>query len=119
MKSQKTNTKNANNKLIKKDTKMKFKYKHPKLAITLKILLILIILLVVVGTGVIIGLVYGFFGDDWNGKYDYLKDLGVQVVYFPYGQGISSSNLKKRIYENYKKIQAKTDNHLPADVEVK
>ena len=58
-------------------------------------------------------------GDDWNGKYDYLKDLGVQVVYFPYGQGISSSNLKKRIYENYKKIQAKTDNHLPADVEVK
>ena len=58
-------------------------------------------------------------GDDWNAKYDYLKDLGVQVVYFPYGQGISSSNLKKRIYENYKKIQAKTDNHLPADVEVK
>ena len=58
-------------------------------------------------------------GDDWNGKYDYLKDLGVQVVYFPYGQSISSSNLKKRIYENYKKIQAKTDNHLPADVEVK
>ena len=64
MKSQKTNAKNANNKLIEKDTKMKFKYKHPKLAITLKILLILIILLVVVGTGVTIGLIYGFFGDD-------------------------------------------------------
>jgi len=64
MKSQKTNTKNANNNLIKKDTKMKFKYKHPKLAIALKILLVLIILLVVVGAGVIIGLVYGFFGDD-------------------------------------------------------
>ena len=64
MKSQKTNAKNANNNLIKKDTKMKFKYKHPKLAITLKILLVLIILLVVVGAGVIIGLVYGFFGDD-------------------------------------------------------
>ena len=43
---------------------MKFKYKHPKLAIALKILLVLIILLVVVGAGVIIGLVYGFFGDD-------------------------------------------------------
>ena len=63
-KNKKTNTKNANNKLIKKDTKMKFKYKHPKLAIALKILLVLIILLVVVGAGVIIGLIYGFFGDD-------------------------------------------------------
>ena len=58
------NTKNANNKIIKKDAKMKFKDKHPKLAIALKILLVLIIVLVVVGAGVIIGLIYGFFGDD-------------------------------------------------------
>ena len=43
---------------------MKFKDKHPKLAIALKILLVLIIVLVVVGAGVIIGLIYGFFGDD-------------------------------------------------------
>ena len=64
IKSKKTNTKSANNKLIKKDTKMKFKYKHPKLAIALKILLVLIILLVVIGSGVIVGLIYGFFGDD-------------------------------------------------------
>ena len=58
-------------------------------------------------------------GDDWVGKYDYLKELGVQVVYFPYGQGISSSNLKQRIYDNYKKLQEKADNHLPADTKVK
>ena len=58
-------------------------------------------------------------GDDWVGKYDYLKDLGVEVVYFPYGDGISSSNLKKKIYNNYKKLQEKVDNHLPLDVEVK
>ena len=58
-------------------------------------------------------------GDDWAGKYDYLKELGVEVVYFPYGDGISSSNLKKRIYNNYKKLQEKVDNHLPQDVEVK
>ena len=64
IKNKKTNTKSANNKLIKKDTKMKFKYKHPKLAIALKILLVLIILLVVIGSGVIVGLIYGFFGDD-------------------------------------------------------
>ncbi len=40
-------------------------------------------------------------GDDWFGKYDYLKDLGVQVFYFPYGAGVSSSNLKKTIHDSY------------------
>lgn len=58
-------------------------------------------------------------GDDWSGKYDYLQEQGVDVVYFPYGDGISSSSLKKRIYENYKKLQEKVDNHLPADLEIR
>ena len=40
-------------------------------------------------------------GDDWTGKYDYLKDMGVTVVYFPYGKGVSSSSLKDRIYTNF------------------
>lgn len=57
-------------------------------------------------------------GDDWTGKYDYLKKLGVDVVYFPYGDGISSSNLKKKIYNNYKKLQEKANNHLPSDANV-
>jgi choline-phosphate cytidylyltransferase/glycerol-3-phosphate cytidylyltransferase len=53
-------------------------------------------------------------GDDWYGKYDYLKDLNVQVFYFPYGTGISSSSLKKTIHDSYKKSllqerQAKPD----------
>ena len=58
-------------------------------------------------------------GDDWVGKYDYLKEQGVDVVYFPYGAGISSSNLKKRIYDNYQKLQDKANNHLPISTEVK
>lgn len=58
-------------------------------------------------------------GDDWTGKYDYLQEQGVDVVYFPYGDGISTSSLKKRIYENYKKLQEKVDNHLPADLEIR
>ncbi len=58
-------------------------------------------------------------GDDWAGKYDYLEEQGVTVVYFPYGAGISSSSLKERIYKNYKKLQEKADNHLPQDVDVK
>ena len=51
-------------------------------------------------------------GDDWVGKYDYLKEQGVEVVYFPYGLGISSSSLKKKIYDNYEKLQHKANTHL-------
>ena len=54
-------------------------------------------------------------GDDWAGKYDYLKEQGVEVVYFPYGEGISSSSLKKKIYANYQKLQEKANNHIPED----
>ncbi len=55
-------------------------------------------------------------GDDWAGKYDYLEELGVTVVYFPYGKGVSSSSLKERIYSNYEKLKEKTDNHFPQDI---
>lgn len=51
-------------------------------------------------------------GDDWVGKYDYLKEQGVEVIYFPYGLGISSSSLKKKIYDNYEKLQHKANTHL-------
>lgn len=57
-------------------------------------------------------------GDDWVGKYDYLKEQGVDVVYFPYGSGISSSNLKKRIYESYEQMKMKADNHFPNDINI-
>ena len=42
-------------------------------------------------------------GDDWVGKYDYLKELGVTVFYFPRGEGVSTSNIKKQILEQYEK----------------
>ncbi len=58
-------------------------------------------------------------GDDWTGKYDYLKEQGVTVVYFPYGQGVSSSNLKQRIYERYEKLQKKADSHFSDDIDVR
>ena len=57
-------------------------------------------------------------GDDWAGKFDYLETQGVTVVYFPYGKGISSSNLKKRIYDNYAKMQKKADTHFPVDIDL-
>ena len=40
-------------------------------------------------------------GDDWFGKYDYLEEMDVKVFYFPYGAGVSSSSLKKSIYDSY------------------
>jgi choline-phosphate cytidylyltransferase/glycerol-3-phosphate cytidylyltransferase len=55
-------------------------------------------------------------GDDWTGKFDYLKELGVSVVYFPYGKGITSTNLKEKIYKKYSKMKEKADSHFPADI---
>ena len=57
-------------------------------------------------------------GDDWTGKYDYLKEFGITVVYFPYGKGISSSELKRRIYNNYQKLTNKSDNHF-GDIDIR
>lgn len=55
-------------------------------------------------------------GDDWCGKYDYLNDLGVKVFYFPYGNGISSSSLKKTIYETYDNILHKEQKRKPINI---
>lgn len=55
-------------------------------------------------------------GDDWRGKYDYLRELGVKVFYFPYGAGISSSNLKQKIYDQYSKLLEGADKHDNPDI---
>jgi choline-phosphate cytidylyltransferase/glycerol-3-phosphate cytidylyltransferase len=57
-------------------------------------------------------------GDDWAGKYDYLKEQGVSVIYFPYGKGISSTNLKEKIYRKYARMKEKADSHFPQDINV-
>lgn len=54
-------------------------------------------------------------GDDWVGKYDYLEELGVTVVYTPYGRGVSSSALKRKIAEGYERLVKKADSLLPDD----
>ncbi|MDL2257165.1 adenylyltransferase/cytidyltransferase family protein [Bacteroidales bacterium OttesenSCG-928-I14] len=52
-------------------------------------------------------------GDDWRGKYDYLEDLGVNVFYFPYGKGISTTALKQQIIDNNKNGVAKEKTENP------
>ena len=55
-------------------------------------------------------------GDDWTGKYDYLKELGVTVFYFPYGKGLSTTSIKKEIVERYDEIKGKIDNQPNPDI---
>lgn len=33
-------------------------------------------------------------GDDWQGKFDYLSDMGIEVVYLPRTKEISTSKIK-------------------------
>lgn len=34
-------------------------------------------------------------GDDWKGKFDYLEDFGIEVVYLPRTKEISTTKIKK------------------------
>ena len=44
-------------------------------------------------------------GDDWKGKFDYLKEDGIQVIYLPRTPEISTSKIKKDLEDsNQKKI---------------
>lgn len=38
-------------------------------------------------------------GDDWKGKFDFLKEEGVEVIYLPRTPEISSSKIKKDLYD--------------------
>lgn len=38
-------------------------------------------------------------GDDWKGKFDFLKDENVKVVYLPRTAEISSSKIKRDLYD--------------------
>jgi len=62
----KTQVSKENEKEIKKGKKIKFKDKHPKAAIIIKILIILFLIAAVIGGGIIIGAIYGAFGDEFE-----------------------------------------------------
>lgn len=38
-------------------------------------------------------------GSDWEGKFDFLKEEGAEVVYFPRTEGISSTQIKSDLKE--------------------
>ena len=54
--------------------------KHPKLMMAIKIFIILILLLCVIGAGVVAGIVFGLFGDDFEISQDELKIAAANSV---------------------------------------
>ena len=47
-------------------------------------------------------------GDDWKGKFDFLKEEGVEVVYLPRTPEISSSQIKRDLYDAASVGESKT-----------
>ena len=58
-------------------------------------------------------------GDDWTGKYDYLKELGVTVFYFPYCDGVSTTKIKEEILHKYREMKEKVDKRPNHDIKVR
>jgi choline-phosphate cytidylyltransferase/glycerol-3-phosphate cytidylyltransferase len=58
-------------------------------------------------------------GDDWMGKYDYLRELGISVFYFPYGAGVSSTKIKQEIVTKYNAFKLTVDGHENPDINPK
>ena len=47
-------------------------------------------------------------GDDWAGKFDFLKEEGVDVVYLPRTPEVSSSQIKRDLYDAASVGESKT-----------
>ena len=89
----KTEIAKKNEKTIKKDKKIKFKDKHPRMALAIRIIIMLILLVAVVGTGIVIGVIYGVFGDDFEITIDQLaKPTSNSIIYDADGNVIAELN---------------------------
>lgn len=71
----KANTRNTIKKRenTKKEKKNKFSKRHPKLMLAIKIAIVLFLLLCVIGAGVVAGIFFGLFGDDFEITKEELK----------------------------------------------
>ena len=75
-------TKNAKPKKVKeKKAKSKFSQKHPKLSITLKLGIVLILAVIVIAAGIVVGMLYGMWGQDFEISEEELKVAGNSILY--------------------------------------
>lgn len=56
-------------------------------------------------------------GDDWRGKFDFLKEEGVDVVYLPRTPEVSSSKIKKDLYDANEVTEASRLSHDDLDTD--
>ncbi len=66
-------TKRTENSKTPKGKKNKFSKRHPKLMMAIKIIIVLILLLCVIGAGIVAGMFFGLFGDDFEITKEELK----------------------------------------------
>lgn len=58
-------------------------------------------------------------GDDWQGKFDFLKEEGVEVIYLPRTPEVSSSQIKKDLYDANAEEAYSRLNHDDIDTDIK
>lgn len=73
MSNKKTNKKSGNKKI-------KFSKKHPKLTITIRLILLVLVMVAVVGSGIVVGMLYGAWGQEFEISEEELLINGNSVV---------------------------------------
>ena len=68
-------------KVKEKKKKSKFSQKHPKLSLTIKIGLVGILAFIVIAAGIIVGMLYGMWGQDFEISEEELKVAGNSILY--------------------------------------
>ena len=105
-----TKTKKPEAKKTSKGKKEKFSSRHPKFMLGLKIMIVLFLLLCVIGAGIVAGMFFGLFGDEFEITKEELKIW------------IEQSNLKTKnffntsglVYKEHAAPQPDQRPHLPA-----
>ena len=92
---QSANMKNKKRPEVKKSKKNKFSNRHPKLMMAIKIIIVLFLLLCVIGAGIVVGMFFGLFGDDFEIKQEQLK-IGAANSVVLASDGTEIANLQRR-----------------------
>ena len=65
----------------KKNKELKFSKRHPKLSLAIKLFIILMLVIIVIGAGIVVGMVYGMWGQDFEISEKELMLYGNSVLY--------------------------------------
>lgn len=74
------NKKSNNNQTNTKGKKQKFSKRHPKAALAIRIIALILVIAIVIGAGVIVGMIYGLWGQDFEISEDELIITGNSTI---------------------------------------